>query len=351
MKIKSLLISALFSASVICPNMTNVDEVHAEATYSMELSIDTLELPRNWIEPNYQIEVPVRVSNNPGVTYLTFMVRKSDNVPGYMSATYHREKIAFSDVGTSPSSENPNVTQVVAFGRNVYYDANDVLCYIKISIPQGAEIGDFYSLEFAPECVEDGNEFGFKKDGAFYNEENFSVLNGGGVRIVDDRPKYGEIIQPSTPENNNEQRDENNEPQNNEQPAVNENNSANNNDNSDNKNDSNGQNNRNENPDKGNNANKTDKKEDVTTQKGTTLTKTKSTTSTTISGSDKKTTVLSETTGDKVKETKANIVEKNNEETEEEKKNNHIPEFFISGIVSAGVIIFLLIQNISKKKK
>ena len=352
MKIKSLLISSLFAASVVCPCAISANEVHAEAVYSMGLSIDTIDLPVNWIEPDYVVKLPVRVSNNPGISYLSFLARSTDNVPGLISASYRRSMIPFNEISNLYWSEFKNGVRVITIGDDVYYDANDILCYMKIRIPENAEVGDFYGVDFVPECVEDGDEFGFEKDGVFYNEENFGDLQGGGVRIIEAEPLHGDYDQPVTPENNNDQRSDNNEPQNHDSPVANNDNPSNNNDNNDSKSDANGQNNDNKSDsDKGNNASKTDKKEAVTTQKGTTVTTTKTKITTSTTGSDKKTTVSSETTTEKVKETKTDITEKNNEETEEEKKKNHIPEFFISGIVSAGVIIFLLLQTISKKKK
>jgi hypothetical protein len=318
----------------------------------MGLSIDTMELPINWIAPNYVIKVPVRVSNNPGISYLTFLARATDNVPESINVTYRSSMIPFSQVSNLYWEEFKNGVRVITMGDDVYYDANDILCYMKIRIPENAQVGDFYGVDFAPECVEDGDEFGFEKDGVFYNEENFGVLQGGGVRITEAEPIHGYYDEPDTPDNNNDQRSDNNEPQNHDSPVANNDNPSNNNDNNDSKSDSNGQKNDNKSDsDKGNNVSKTEKKEDTTTQKGTKVTTTKTKVTTSTTGSDKKTTVSSETTTETVKETKVDITEKNNEESKEEKKKNHIPEFFISGIVIAGVIIFLLIQTISKKKK
>ena len=205
MKIKLLLIAALFSVSVASTYKADICEVHAEAVYSMGLSIDTMELPINWIAPSYMIKVPVRVSNNPGISYLTFLARATDNVPESINVTYRSSMIPFSQVSNLYWEEFKNGVRVITMGNDVYYDANDILCYMKIRIPENAQVGDFYGVDFAPECVEDGDEFGFEKDGVFYNEENFCVLQGGGVRITEAKPIHGyydddEPVNPGDPQ-------------------------------------------------------------------------------------------------------------------------------------------------------
>ena len=191
MRIRSLLIAVIFSISAALPFTIKTEKAFAEAEYAIELSIETIELPRNWIiEPNYKVNIPLRVSNNPGITYLSFLVKQSDNTPGILSAKYNKGLIPFEGVGSSYWPGFTNGARITTRGKGAYYDANDIFCHISINIPNDADYGDFFSVDFVPECMEDGDEFSFKKDGILYTVENFGKLTGGGVRIVDDAPLY-----------------------------------------------------------------------------------------------------------------------------------------------------------------
>ena len=354
MKIKTLLAAVIFSASVIFPLTLKTDKAFAEAEYAIEMSIDTWELPRNWIiKPDYKVELPVRVSNNPGISYLSFLVRKADNVPGRFIATYRKSLIPFGGVNSSSWSGFTNGIRVATYGEDVYYDANDIICYIAIHIPDNAEVGDFYGVEFAPEFMEDEREFSFKKDGVTYSIENFGKLTGGGVRIVEDAPLYRIETDYITEPNNEGAVSNEPAPQDQEQPQQNGEQAATNSDNSMGNEADNSSNNNNS--DKGNAAESTtvSATEESSESKTTTSTSktTSSTTKVSTSESRKTTTVLTEIQSETA-ETSGVSQDKASEEavSSEEKKKSHISELVAGGILAAGVIIFIILQKLTKKK-
>ena len=208
-------------------------------------------------------------------------------------------------------------------------------------------MGDFYGVDFTTEYQREGFEFYFIKDGIRYNEENFGKLTGGGVRIVDDAPLYAVETDYSNGGNDNvsEQQDR-------EQPVSNEENAAPNNENTDKSNERSEDNNNNSDSDNGAETT-TSISATKDAEESKTTTSTSKTTSTTASTSDskKKTTSSSEIKPETIETTGA-LQEITTEKTasETETKKNHIPEFVAAGILAAGVIIFLILQKLTKKK-
>ena len=348
MKVKLLLASVIFLTSIIFPFMGK-NKASAEAEYSLELSIDTLELPRNWIiEPHYKVEVPVRVSNNPGITYLAFLLKQTNNVPESISASYNKSLIPFNGVCSSYWPELGNGSWFSTVG-NGYYDANDIICYIVVRIPEDAQIGDFYSLEFAPEFNKDGIGFVFEKDGKSYTEENFGKLTGGGVRIVDDRPLYAVEPDYINGANTNDAVSNETSLQGQEQPVTSEEKAASNNQNNDKSSEKSEDSNSESNSESDTNTT-TSITKDASESK---ITSTSKATSKSVSTSDskKKTTISSKIQPETVETSVVSQYETTNETASgTEKKKNHIPEFVAAGILIAGVINFLILQKLTKKE-
>ena len=350
MKVKLLLASVIFLTSIIFPFMGKNDKVFAEAEYAIELSIDTLELPRNWIiEPNYKVELPVRVSNNPGITYLSFLAKKSDNISGIISVTYNKSLVPFEGIGSSYWPGFPNGARITTRGTGTYYDANDVICYILITIPDDANYGDFFGVDFAPECIEDGDEFSFKKDGILYTEENFGKLIGGGVRIVDDRPLYAVEPDYINGANSNDAVFNETSLQGQEQPVTNEEKAASNNQNND-KSSEKIEDSNSESYSESDTTTTTSITKDASESKTTSTSKTTSK-SVSMSDSKKKTTISSKIQIETVETSVVSQYETTDvTASETEKKKKHIPEFVAAGILVAGVIIFLILQKLTRKE-
>ncbi len=351
MKKTLLLATAFMTALVSVPYTTESEMINAEAQYALELSIDTMEIPKNWmtLTSNYRVELPVRVSNNPGIESIRFLAKKADNIPDVLSATFNRNKIPFDGVGTGTWFGFKNVEVVYTMGDDVYYDANDIICYMAIYIPEDAAVGDYFSVDFAPECITQGNEFCFKKDGTWFGIENFGKLTGGGVLIVEDRPLYGTVVENNDPPAYNEPVTENYEQQQN-IPASADNNTVDNNNNNNNDSNSNNENN-NQNVSKSNGESEnettktTEKKESSET---VTLESAAKTTTVSETAKNMKVTSVTDTIETQTeKEVSDDTKEKTDTSSEKEKKKSYIPAFVTAGIVAAGLIIFL----ICKKKK
>ena len=351
MKIKTLLAAVIFSASVIFPLTVKTDKAYAEAEYAIEMSIDTFELPRNWIiKPNYKARLPVRVSNNPGVTYLSFLAKKTDNITEIIEGRHNKAEESFAGVGSSYWLGFENGVRISTRGDNIYYDTDGIMCFIEVVIPDDAQIGDFYGVDFAPECQKDGNEFCFKKDGKIYHEENFGKLTGGGVKIVEDAPLYRIETDYITEPNNEGAASGEPAPQDQEQPQQNEEQAAPNSDNSSENGAENSSNSDKENAAESTTASTTEEPSESKTTTSTSKT-TSSTAKASTSESRKTTTVLTEIQSETAETSEASQEKADKEEVSlTEKKKSHIPEFVAGGILAAGVVIFIILQKMTKKK-
>ena len=66
------IITAGVLALAIASNFIN-EEVYAEPQYNVGLEIETFNIPINWVEPGDEVELRVKIKNNPGFTYLSFL--------------------------------------------------------------------------------------------------------------------------------------------------------------------------------------------------------------------------------------------------------------------------------------
>ena len=350
MKIKTLLAAVIFSVSIIFPLTVKTDKAFAEAEYAIGLCIDTIDCPRNWIiGPNYTVRVPVRVSNNPGITYLAFLAKQTGNLYKDIYAGYNKNIIPFNGVASSYWPEFENGAKFTTVGDG-YYDLNDVICYIVVTVPDSANVGDFYGLEFAPEFNYDGKGFCFKKDGIRYTIENFGSLTNGGVRIVEDAPLYRIETDYITEPNNEGAASSEPAPQDQEQPQQNEEQAAPNSDNSSESGAENSSNSDKENAAESTTASTTEEASESKTTTSTSKT-TSSTAKASTSKSRKTTTVLTEIQSETAETSEASQEKTDKEEVSlTEKKRSHIPEFVAGGILAAGVVIFIILQKMTKKK-
>ena len=156
MKKTLLLATAFMAALVAAPYTTESEMINAEAQYALELSIDTMEIPKNWMSltSNYRVELPVRVSNNPGITSLSF-IAKSDK-SGLLVAK-HAPNTPFKGVGCSFYANNVPIVKLNEQNEDdIYYDLNGIICYMYVTIPENADYGDFIEVDFAPEYTTAG---------------------------------------------------------------------------------------------------------------------------------------------------------------------------------------------------
>ena len=127
MRIRSLLIAVIFSISAALPFTIKTEKAFAEAEYAIELSIETIELPRNWIiTPKYKVKLAVSISNNPGVSYLSFIAKNTDNITDLIKGMKNYEELSFRGVGNSYFREYENVVRISTYGDDVYYDTDGI---------------------------------------------------------------------------------------------------------------------------------------------------------------------------------------------------------------------------------
>lgn len=189
------IITAGVLALAITPNFIN-EEVYAQAQYNMGLEIATMEVPINWVEPGDEVSLEISITNNPGFNMLSFLVKRDENTHEYLSAHSNRHIIPFSGVITGYFRGDHSIANI--FTSNLeygpYYDADGQFCFVTITLPETINIGDFYSVEFLTECINNDDEIGFYKDGIFYGKENITSYINGGVRIVEERPIYQDPV-------------------------------------------------------------------------------------------------------------------------------------------------------------
>ncbi len=185
MKLRSAAAGILAATLMVMPYAGHTDTADAEAEYALQLSIDTIEVPRNWIENGVEIKVPIRITNNPGFDHLTFLVRKTEKA--IISGTIDPIYTTFSRLSNSYFDEGV----VIATGIGSYYDSDGIFGYIELELFHDIEVGDFIPLDFITEDPFDDEKIGFYKGGIYYGQENLTNYENGGILIVDDKPMYG----------------------------------------------------------------------------------------------------------------------------------------------------------------
>lgn len=187
------MITAGVLALAIASNFIN-EEIYAEPQYNVGLEIETFNIPINWVEPGDEVELRVKIKNNPGFTYLSFLVKRDENTHEYISAITNRNMVPYTVVTSyflDDFSYAVVSTNQGSYGP--YYDLDDTVCYLIVTLPETINIGDFYGVEFVPEYRVNEEEIGFYKDRVFYGQENITEYINGGIRIVEERPIYGYV--------------------------------------------------------------------------------------------------------------------------------------------------------------
>jgi len=187
------IITAGVLALAIASNFIN-EEVYAEPQYNVGLEIETLDVPINWVNPGQEVQIRVKINNNPGFTYLSFLVKRDENTHEYISAITNRNMVPYTVVTSyflDDFSYAVVSTNQGSYGP--YYDLDDTVCYLELILPETINVGDFYGVEFVPEYRVNEEEIGFYKDRVFYGQENITEYINGGIRIVEEKPLYGYV--------------------------------------------------------------------------------------------------------------------------------------------------------------
>lgn len=211
MRIKFIALIQAAVLALMVPVMNNVQTVSAE-DYCIELTIETLELPINYIEKDRVAYIPIKVSNNPGIDYLSFVVEKDERITEDAGAVSYPD-FPFGVELQSMTNTNDRYIGVTAgygFG-DYYYDTDGLFCAIKVVLPENCSVGDYYSFNFYPDGAGSQRHMKFKKDGMEYGKECFSYVNGG-IKIVD-AVSYGDTPEFTTPAETEPPVTNNNQPQ------------------------------------------------------------------------------------------------------------------------------------------
>lgn len=232
MKIRNLALIQAAVLAVMVPVCINMETVSAE-DYCIELTMETMEIPINYIESNRIVYVPVNVNNNPGIESLSFVIEKDERITNDVYAVRYSD-FPFGIELQSVSHKDDRYIGVQAgcgFG-DYYYDTNGFFCSLEVTLPQNYSIGDFYSINFYPDEVEGQRSFYFEKNNNKYGKECFSYVNGG-IKIVE-AVSYGNTPELPTPTetetpviNNQPPQNQQETPQNNSQETQNQNNNNN----------------------------------------------------------------------------------------------------------------------------
>lgn len=177
--------ATLVSATLLLMAVSNdnILKVHS-SDYNIELSIDTIEVPVNYVESDRRFCVPVRVINNPGIESLNFIVERDSRITANICPLRYNDYPFGTELGAVNILDSITGVYGGYMINDYYYDTDGVFCALEIYLPDHYEVGDFFTISFSSDSYDRLEDTSFFKDGTEYGIENFSFVNGG-IRITE----------------------------------------------------------------------------------------------------------------------------------------------------------------------